>query len=541
MNYDSIILNGKIIDGTGNPWFQADVGIKNSKIAKIGRLNGAPADDVLDATGLSVCPGFIDIHSHADHGFLFDPRCENIVHQGITTVLVGQCGVSLSPINPQKKEPLIEFLAHSLPAGVELNLTWNTFEEYLGAMEQLGCAANQAHLVGFGTVRIAGPGYVDRPPTPEELDEMKGYVDEAMRAGAFGMSTGLIYTPQAYADRDELIELANVVAKHNGLYFSHVRSEGAAVVEAFKEAIEITEKSGCGGGQICHHKVMGKTNWGKSDITLKVIEDANDRGINIRCDQYPYTRAMTLLMTVLPPWVHVGGVEKILERLQNPEDLEKIKQDINAGSKGWDNWIAECGWNGIFVSNVKSDKWKDMEGKSIAEIMKLKAYPDEFTVLVEILVDEKTEVAMTAEYGDEEELKRIMRGRYNMVGTDSWVAAPTGVLSHGTPHPRFYGTYPRVLGKYVREEKVLLLEDAIRRMTSFPAQRLGLRDRGLLREGMFADIVIFDPATIIDTATYENPHQFPEGIKYVLVNGVTLIKDNDQIDNLPGHILRQPD
>jgi len=353
------------------------------------------------------------------------------------------------------------------------------------------------------------------------------------------MSTGLIYAPQAYARTLEIISLAKVVGRYNGLYCSHIRGEGATVVDAVKEAIEITRQSGCRGGHIGHHKVAGRAYWGKSRETLQLMEDANARGLSITCDQYPYSRGMTSLITLLPPWVHAGGLQALVARLKEPTGRARIVEDVNRGIPGWESWIKDAGFESIYIASVKTEKWRSVEGKSIRDIARLKGGADEWETLFELLIDESGEVAMTVELMGEEDIRRIMTARYTMIGTDAWGVNPAGVLGHGKPHPRYYGTYPRILGKYVREEGVLTLEDAVRRMTSFPAQRLGLADRGLLKDGMWADIVVFDAGRVNDKATYQEPHQFPEGIIHVLVNGRLVVKDQQQTGALPGKILRR--
>ncbi len=542
MSADIVIKNGKIIDGTGNPWFRGDLGIKDGKISKIGNLGKDHGAKVIDAHNLIVCPGFIDIHSHSDIAIFFDNSLQSTIRQGITTSLLGNCGDNLAPVPADKMAEYLKYFIIFAPPEAKLEtLPWNTFAQYLDHMEKKGCVANSAHLVGFGTVRFAGgPGFEDRPPTAEELECMKSFVAEAMEAGAFGMSTGLIYTPQFYADTTEIIELARVVAEYGGLYTSHIRGEGATVVKAVKEVIEIVEKSGCVGGHIAHHKVAGKANWGTSKQTLQLMEEANARGLNVTCDQYPYNRGMTTLMTLLPPWVHLGGLPKLLERLKNPQDRARIKKDVSAGIEGWENFISNAGFESIYLSCIKTNKWQDMEGKSLSEITRLKGKTDEWETLFDVLIDEKGEVAITIELMSEEDIRRIMTARYTMVATDAWGVAPTGVFGYGKPHPRYYGTFPRILGKYVREERLLSLEEAIRKMTSFPAQRMGLLDRGLLREGMWADIVVFDPEKVIDRATYLEPHQFSEGILHVLVNGQIVVANEKQTEKLPGKILRRP-
>ncbi|MHA1740104.1 MAG: N-acyl-D-amino-acid deacylase family protein [Candidatus Heimdallarchaeota archaeon] len=539
MTFDIIIKNGKIIDGTGNPGFFADIGINNGRITFIGSLDEkAKAEQILDAKGLVVSPGFIDIHSHSDYTIPFDPMAESTIKQGITTMVVGMCGAALAPVNPEKQELFDKEFSMSAPPNEAYNVTWTKYSEYLDAMEKLGCSTNVAFLMGFGMIRMAAMGYDERKPTESEMQYMKDSIRDGMKAGAFGMSTGLIYTPQAYADTKEVLELAKVVAEFNGLYFSHIRNEGEKVLEAIQEVIDIVEQSGCVGGQIAHHKVSGRKSWGLSKETLKLIEEANERGISITCDQYPYNRGMTSLITLLPPWSHEGGPEKLLKRLKDPKERKKIKEDSFEGTN-FESFIKNTGWGCIYVASLETEKWKDVIGKSLEVIAKELGMDDVFDVLCEILIDEEAKGSMTIESMADKDIKRIMKARYTMVGTDGSSVSPTGPLSYGKPHPRFYGTYPRILGKYVREEGLMTIEQAIRKMTSFPAQRLGILDRGLLRENNWADIVIFNPKTIIDKATFLDPHQFPVGIEFVIVNGDLVVSKGEHQTNLPGKVLRK--
>ncbi|HUT80761.1 MAG TPA: D-aminoacylase [Candidatus Bathyarchaeia archaeon] len=539
MDYDTIIENGKILDGTGNPGFFADIAIKEGRIVKIGnRLDKYSSKKVIDAKNLIVSPGFIDIHSHSDYTIPFDQMTVSTIHQGVTTLVVGMCGASLAPVNPNKKELFDKEFSMSAPSGLDYTVTWSSFSEYLDVMEKLGCSSNIAFLMGFGMIRLAAMGYENREPTPDELEQMKNYIRDGMEAGAFGISTGLIYTPQAYAKTEEVIELAKVVAKYHGLYFSHIRNEGKYVLEAVQEVINIVEKSGCLGGQIAHHKVAGKDYWGLSNKTLQLIEEANNRGTNITCDQYPYNRGMTSLVTLLPPWSHEGGFEKLLERLSNTEEKEKMRKDMNEGTS-YESFVKSSGWNHIFIASLETDKWMPFIGKSLSQITKELGKEDEFEVLCEILIDEKAKGSMTIQSMGDEDIERIMTGRYTMVGTDASAIPLTGPLSYGKPHPRYFGTFPRILGLYVREKKIMTLETAIRKMTSFPAQRLGLFDRGIIREGNWADITIFDPETIIDKATFLDPLQLSDGIEFVIVNGDLVIEEKKHLLTKPGRILRK--
>ncbi|MFW9834300.1 MAG: amidohydrolase family protein [Candidatus Thorarchaeota archaeon] len=537
--HDIIIRNGKIVDGTGATRTSGDIAIDNAKISRINQKLKGDAKFIIEADGLIVCPGFIDMHSHSDTVLPFSNRLESTIRQGITTSVVGNCGFSLAPVNGERIELIRKELDIFSPPGTSLDITWRSFKDYLEDLERSGVSSNIVPLVGYGAIRIAGgPGYEDRIPTKEEFEAMKAYAREAMQAGAFGMSTGLIYPPQVYASTEEIIEVATIIGEHGGLYFSHIRGEGETVVKAVQEVIDIVRASGCVGGQIAHHKVAGKAFWGLSKETLRLIVDANKNGISVTCDQYPYNRGSTSLISLLPPWVHLGGVDELLKRIGDIENQKRIKQEIES-KRDWENIAEEAGWEKIFISSVKTEKWKATEGLSISEIVRVRGYPDEFAVLFEMLSDEQAEVMMTMESMGQEDIERIMKSEFTMIGTDGAGVAPTGILSHGKPHPRHYGTYPRILGRYVREKGLLSLEEAIYKMTGFPAKRLNLQDRGVLKENHWADIVIFDPDTIIDNATFLNPHQFPSGIHTVIVNGEVVVSDDKQYDVLPGKILRR--
>ena len=538
MAYDIIIKNGKIIDGAGNPWYWGEIGIENGKITKIAPKIKDDAKKVIDANRMIVCPGFIDIHSHSDYFLPVGRGQESTLYQGVTTAVVGMCGDGMAPIPKGKEEEFKKRVGTLDPALAQLEYPYHTFKEYLEFNEKKRNSANLAFFIGYGNVRIiGGQGGEDRPATSEELDTMKGYIREAMEAGAFGMSTGLIYAPQLFASTSEIIELAKVVAEYNGLYFSHIRGEGESVTKAVGEVIEIVEKSGCAGGQIAHHKISGEKYWGKSKDTIHLIAEANNRGISITCDQYPYNRGMSDLMSALPPWARKGNNDDILERIKNPDVQKRIKDDVEKGIEGWENWIRDIGMKNLFISTVNHDNWKDVITKNITEITKIKGLSDDFDTFFNLLIDNELSVQITIKSMGEEDIHRIMTSRYQMVGTDG--SGILATISSGAFHPRFFGTYPRILGKYVREEKILTLEQAIRKMSSFPAQRLGLQDRGLVREGNWADLVIFDPDKVIDKATFEQPYQLPEGIPYVIVNGVIVIERGKKNRKAPGKVIRR--
>ena len=523
LSFNLLIKNAKIVSGAGNPWFRADIGVKNGRIAKIGRLKASDAERVINAEELIASPGFIDAHSHTDLVIPFNPGVESTIRQGVTTLITGNCGISLAPVAQATKDLLVKSVSPHIPKGVKLEISWNTFNEYLRYEEELSPAANIGHLVGHGTVRTAVMGFEDRAPSVDELETMKRLVAEALEAGALGMSTGLIYPPGMYAKKEELIELAKVVAMFGGVYASHIRGEGKTLMKSLKEAIEIGGKGGLP-VEISHHKASGEPYWGKTSKSLELIEEARRRGIDVTCDQYPYLAGMTSLATLLPPWVHEGGLKKLLERLKSPEERRRIRNDMEKGIPGWENIVATNGWENIRVSSVRTDENRFLEGKNFAEITRIKIKLDEYTALFDLLLEEEGEATMLLFSMNEDDVRRVITHPSQMVGSDSWSVAPHGIMSGGKPHPRFYGTYPRILGKYVREEGVLTLEDAIRRMTSLPAQRFRLKDRGLIMEGMWADITIFDRERIIDRASYDNPHKYPEGIEYVLVNGQIVLE-----------------
>ncbi|MHA1903152.1 MAG: N-acyl-D-amino-acid deacylase family protein [Candidatus Thorarchaeota archaeon] len=540
--YDLLIKNGFIVDGTGGSIFRADIGVVDGKIAEVKDSIDKSAIMVIDASGLHVSPGFIDTHSHTDDILPFESSVDSFVQQGITTCVVGMCGASIAPINPDKIEEFKLELGKFMPPFKEYDIPWRTFGEYLDEMERLHCPINLVFFVGYDAIRMAGgAGSDNRLPTSEELSAMKEYITEAMESGAFGMSTGLIYAPQVYAETSELVELSKIVGKYGGLYFSHIRGEAETVFNAINEVIEIVEKSGCRGGQIAHHKIADKKLWGASTKTLKMIEDANSRGVSITCDSYPYDRGLSSLVTALPPWVLDGGSEMILERLRDPKIRERIRNEIEENinedeTAVWENWIKTDGFHNIFVVSVTSEKWKDVFGLSITDIAKKRSASDEYEIFFDLILDSDASVLITMKSMDEGDVSNIMTSPYHMFGTDG-AGVPKG-YKYGFDHPRSFGTFPRVLGKYVREDGVLTLEKAIAKMTSIPAKRLGLENRGVVKENAWADLVVFDANTIIDKATYTNPHQFPDGISHVIVNGRIVVDNGQQYDVDTGVVIR---
>ncbi|MFP3952436.1 MAG: N-acyl-D-amino-acid deacylase family protein [Candidatus Bathyarchaeia archaeon] len=535
--YDLIIKNGRIIDGAGNPWYLGDIAISDGRIRGIGPSSEGAVRSIA-AGGLIVSPGFIDAHSHSDYNTLVYRDMESTLHQGITTVMAGQCGSSPAPISDEIRGTVQKRVNDQLPEGVELEVNWTTFDDYLREEEKAGLGANVGHLVGHGAIRAACMGYDDRKPTDEEMECMRDLTGEAMKAGAYGISTGLIYPPGMYAETKELIEVAKVAAMYGGIYDSHIRGEGRTLMEALREALEIGETAGIP-VQISHHKIASSSLWGSSRETLEKFEEARERGIDVTVDQYPYKAGSTGLMALLPPWAHDGGTERALERLEDEELRNRMRKDIAEGIPGWENFAGELGWENVYVTSVKTDENKELEGKNMEEIKELRGDPDEYTALFNLLLEEEGGAGMVIFYGDEGDVRQIMRHPLQMVGTDASSCTVTGPFSRGKPHPRHYGTYPKILGEYVREEGIMRLEEAIRKMTSFPAQRFGLLDRGLLRPGMWADITIFDPDTIRSNSTYQDPHHFPEGIHYVIVNGEVAIDEGEYTGILSGRTLRK--
>jgi N-acyl-D-amino-acid deacylase len=538
LELDILIKKGRVIDGTGNPWFKADVGIKHGKIIAIGKLRNMDSKKMIDASGYFVVPGFIDAHSHGDYNTLVYRDMENVTHQGITTIIAGQCGSSPAPLSDLIREQAQKTINANLPEGFELKLTWSNFDEYLKEEEKERLGANVAHLVGHGAIRAAAMGYNAREPSADEVDKMRDYTKEAMQSGAFGLSTGLIYPPGIYAKTNEIIELGKVVAKYDGIYDSHIRGEGKTLIKALEEALDVGYKAGLP-VQISHHKIASKTIWGSSVQTLEMFEQARENGLDVTLDQYPYKAGSTSLMTLLPPWVHDGGREKALERLKVPKLRARMKKEIEEGIEGWENFAGELGWENVYVTSVNSDENKYVEGLNLSEIKKKRGTDNEFIALYELLLEEEGTAGMVIFYGDEDDVKRIMKHPLHMVGTDAGCCTIKGPFCRGKPHPRHYGTYPKILGKYVREERILSWEEAIRKMSSFPAQRFSILNRGIIRLGMWADITIFNPKTIIDRSTYKEPHQFPTGIPYVIVNGKETISEGKYTNIKAGTTLRK--
>jgi N-acyl-D-amino-acid deacylase len=530
--FNLLIKNGRIVDGTGNPYYKADVGISGGRIREIRKgIDPTRAHRVIDAPGLTVCPGFLDAHSHDDYYLLANARCDDKVQQGVTTTVIGNCGLSIGPATDEHRAEMVTFFKMAGGKRVkEEDLNVGTLGDFLRKIERSKPGINVLPLVGHSVVRIAALGFANRPPTGEELAKMKKLVRESMEDGAFGLSTGLIYAPGNYAATEEIIELSKVVREFGGIYTTHMRNEGDLELPAITETIRIGEEAGLP-VHISHHKVAGKSNWGKSVETLGMMAEARAKGVEVTCDQYPYNAGSTFLAAILPPRVLAGGPEVFSEKLKDPHFRAEVVNIVEREKvEGWENLIQASGFEGIMIS--VSPRHPEYVGKFIADIAKM-ANKSSYDVLFDLVVEEKLAVMVILFMMTDEDIQRIMKSPLTMVGTD-------GVPGFGVEkvHPRMTGTFPRILGRYVREQGVLTLEEAIRKMTSFPAQTFGVRYKGVLKEGFDADIVVFDPETIIDRSTYEDPNQKPEGIHYVLVNGEMAVEHGNVLGATSGRVLR---
>lgn len=523
--YDTVILNGKIISGTGNPWFCGDVAVVKDKIAKIGRLSKGEAKTVIDATGCYVTPGFIDGHSHSDLFIFVDPTAEPKTMMGVTTENLGMDGMSVAPID---EENIADWRRHlsGLDGDPKIEWTWRSFADYLDAIDSLPTSNNITSYVGLGTIRLKVMGMTDRQATPDEIDQMKRLAAQAMEEGARGISSGLIYAPSRYQTLSEVVEIAKVARGYDGIYDVHLRSEGDHVVEGIEEVIEIGRRSGIP-VLITHFKVMGKNNWGLSEKTLKMIDDARRGGVEVTIAQYPYTAGSTMLHAVVPPWYHAKGPDKLIQCLR--EDRESIKKDIRERTD-WENFAKNNGWENIIASSVESEANKRYEGKSIAEIASMRGLDEPADAALDLLAEEELAVGMIIFCMDEGDVVRIMQ--------HPTVSFITDGLLGGKPHPRAYGTFPRILGRYCRDQGILVLEEAIRKMTSLPAEKLRLKNKGRIAEDYDADITIFNFGTVKDNATYEDSKQFPTGVEWVIVNGTVVVEKGRHTKATPGRTIR---
>lgn len=510
--FDLVIKNGMIVDGTGNPWFSADIGILNDKIQFIGYIEFSKAKKVVDASGMIVSPGFIDIHNHSDLTVLAYPECESNIRQGITTAVVGNCGISMAPIDQKKLALVQNYLSPLLAPDYKYQWNWNSLDEYMDIVKQKGMALNLAFLVGQGNIRLATKGFANSIASETEMLQMEENLKAGLRSGAFGMSTGLIYPPGCYTSTEELIRLGKILRKFGGIYVSHIRDEGDNLIKSLKEAIRIGEVCNIP-VEISHFKAKGEENWGKVRYGLQLMEEARKRGVEVNCDVYPYEATSTTITSLLPSWTMEEGVEGLLKILGNKEQREKIREQFLQGLVEGNNLEAD-GFDRIVIANSPSNK--NYEGKSLEEISKIMGQKDNFNALFDLILEIKGHGSVVKFVVSEEDIEDVIMNPLSMVGSDS---SGLSKKMGGRPHPRAYGTFTRIIRKYVYEKKLLTIQEAIRKMTSLPASKIRLADRGILKEGFFADMVIFKPQEIKDNATFLDPHQYSSGIYYTIVNG----------------------
>ncbi len=519
-SFDLLIRNGEIIDGSGAPGRPADLGIRDGRIAAIGDLADASADRTLDATGLVVAPGFIDIHNHSDDTLIEEPECHSMVRQGVTTMVLGEGG-SAGPVKPGVKP-------------------WTSLGGYFDYVELQGVAANICSYVGQTQIWTYVKGEALEPATASEIDAMKGEVEKAMRQGAMGLSTSLLMPPSSLVTTPQLVELAAVAAKHGGIYSTHIRDEGLGVFRSIEEAINVGKGAGIR-VDIIHMKIADEKFWGQMPEVIAMINKARAEGHDIRAHVYPYTAGQNNLRSIIPPWAHDGGNEAMLERLRDQSARERMRKDILNGIDGWYNHYLAVGgdWKRMLLVGFKASKNLPYVGKRFSDLIADRG-GDPIDILFDVLLEEDGSVRTVFFHHDEPDMQFALKQPYVSVGSDGSAISPGGQYKDMHPHPRWYGTFPRVMGRYVRELGVLTLPEAVRKTTSMNAEKLGIEDRGLLREGYWADVVVFDPKTIADRATFESPQQYPLGIPYVIVNGEVVVDDGEHSGALPGKVLRGP-
>jgi N-acyl-D-amino-acid deacylase len=525
---DILIQNGQVVDGSGAPRTRADVGVVGAHIVEVGQLEGAEARTVIDASGCVVTPGFVDMHSHADFTLPVWPTADSLVHQGITTIAAMQCGASPAPLLDGTREQVLAMMeSEEMPLPWD---EWSTFGSYLDYLTRIGISVNVVPMVGQGTVRSAIVAFSAEPANEEEIARMQAEVVKAMDEGAIGVSTGLIYPPGSYARTEELVAITRPAGERDGFYFSHIRGEGDTLLEAITEAIHIGRETGAA-VQISHYKAAGHDNWEKSARGLELIDQARAEGLDVTVDMYPYLAGGTGLVAALPEWAQEGGKEAIAGRLTDPQTRQKMTADMQ--STGFFR-IAE--WDKVLVSG--SPRKQEYEGRYIADLA-AEAGKSPHDWVFDALLETEGDISMILFMMSEDNRKQELRYPFMMIGTDGAGLATEGPMARGLPHPRSYGTYPRVLGRYVREQGVITLEEAIWKMSGLPAQTLRWTDRGLVKKGYKADLVVLDPDTVADQATYEAPHQYPVGISHVLVNGKLVIHDNSHTQARPGDVLKR--
>src|SRR2546421_790314 len=531
--FDVLIKGGTVYDGSGAEGRTADLAIRGDRIVGVGDLPQASAKKAIDAHGLAVAPGFINMLSWSNESLIQNGRSQSEIRQGVTTEIMGE-GESMGPVNDRMKARIVRE-----QTDIKFEIKWNTLAEYLRYLEKRGISCNVASFLGATTVREYVIGLEDKQPTPEQLDQMRELVRKEMEAGALGIGTSLIYPPAFYAKTEELIELCKVAAKYQGKYISHMRSEGNQLFEGLDEVIRISREAGIP-AEVYHIKAAGQKNWPKEDELLGRIEAAQNEGLKIRANMYTYTAAGTGLDACLPPWTEDGGYPALFKRLRDPATREKIAAEVRIDSDAWENlYLAAGSPEKILLVGFKSEKLKPLTGKSLAEVAKMRG-KDPIETIMDLISDDESRIGTIYYLMSEENVKKELAKPWISFGSDEASQAPEGVFLKSNPHPRAYGNFARVLGKHSRDEEVIMLPEAVRRLSALPATNLGLDHRGFIQDGMFADVVVFDPATIADRATFEKPHQYAVGMKHVFVNGVQVLKDGEHIGAKPGRALAGP-
>jgi N-acyl-D-amino-acid deacylase len=532
-NYDILIRNGQIYDGSGGKPYLGSVAVTGAVIAAVGPLDGATAKKVIDAGGLAITPGFINMLSWATDSLIVDGRSQSGIRQGVTLEVFGE-GESMGPLNDSMKKE-----ARQQQGDIKYPIEWTTLAEYLEFLVRRGISCNVASFVGATTVRVHEIGWADRPPTAEELVRMKDLVRKAMEDGALGVGSSLIYAPAFYAKTDELIELCKVAAEYHGMYISHIRSEGTRLLEAADELIRISRDSGLP-AEFYHLKAAGKQNWDKEDGLLQKIEAARASGLQITADMYNYLAGGTGLNACMPPWVQEGGLEQWKKRISDPATRERVKKEMDTPTDKWENFFISVGSpENILLNGFKNPKLKPLTGKTLGAVAKMRGTPPEDTAM-DLVIEDDSRVEAIYFLMSEENIRKQLRKPWVSFGCDEASLAPEGVFLKSNPHPRAYGNVARLLGKYVRDEKVIPLEEAVRRLTSFPARNMKIKQRGSLEPGYFADIVILDPEKVQDHATFDKPHQYSTGVRDVFVNGVQVLEKGEHTGAKPGQVVRGP-
>ncbi len=532
-SFDLLIRGGTVYDGTGAVPIRADVAIRGDKIVAVGQLGDADGKVVVDAKGLAVAPGFINMLSWSNESLIADGRSQGEIRQGVTTQIMGE-GDSMGPLSDAMK-----WRWQSEQTHIKYDIEWNTLGEYLRWMERRGVSQNVASFIGATTIREHVIGLEDRRPSPAELDRMRNLVEMEMKDGALGIGSSLVYAPAFYATTEELIELCKVAARYRGKYISHIRSEGADLLGAIDELIRISREAKIP-AEIYHFKAAGQPNWGKMDAAIERVEAARRDGLAITADMYCYPAGSTGLNASIPPWVHDGGQEKLRERVRDPVLRKRIIDEIKHRTDGWENFYLGAGSpDRILLNEFAKEYLKPLQGKTLAEVAAQRG-KDPVVTLLDLVVEDESRIGTVYFMMSEENVRKLIKLSWVSFGSDAASQAPEGVFLKAATHPRAYGNFARLLGKYVREEKLVSLEEAIRKMTSLPAANLGLDHRGRISEGFFADVVVFDPKTIADRATFERPHQFAVGVEHVFVNGVQVLKDGDHTGAKPGRALYGP-